>query len=405
MSSTNAGKKPLHIGLLWHSFLSDNLGVGALTIANANLIAQAVEKHGCTPVFHVIGSRGGSEYSSEIAYPSDFTNVGYKALANPASDLHAAFRKCDIVFDIGGGDSFSDIYPWSRFWLIIGSKIIARQSKGPLVLSPQTIGPFFTRRARFAAVAALKAAKHIFARDETSRAKLDELGLGAKSSLTTDVAFALPFTKPQDKDSRDLSAGPIKVGLNVSALLYRRDLSRGDRIKMTMDYKEMIHSIIERMIANPRVTLHIVPHVLAANAPYEDDYAVGETLKELYPEIVLPPRFKGPSQAKSYVADMDLFMGSRMHSTVAALSSETAVVPLGYSRKFNGLFGSLGYDWNVDLTQDSADDVFGRIDQALADLPKVRADAIAANAEARRRLGNYEDYLDKTIAGLIGEHA
>lgn len=395
----------LHVGLLWHSYFSDNLGVGALTVANTKLIGEAAERQGFTPVFHVIGSRGGADYRQECGYENSFTNVGYKAMANPLSSLHRQFRRCDIVFDIGGGDSFSDIYPWSRFNLILASKFAARLAGTPLVLSPQTIGPFYTKRARIGARAAMGMAQHVFARDETSRALLDSMGVGAKSSLTTDVAFALPFTMPADKDGRDLAGGPIKVGLNVSALLYRRDLSKGDKIAMAADYPALIDTLLEKFTANPRTELHLVPHVIPAHAPYEDDYAVAETLKARFPSAILPPRFTGPSQAKTYIAGLDLFMGSRMHATVAAISSGTAVVPLGYSRKFNGLFGSLGYRWNADLTSDSNDAVLAKVDAALADVPTVRAEAVAANAEAQRRLGNYRDFLDQTMAGLAARRA
>ncbi len=395
----------LHVGLLWHSFFSDNLGVGALTVANSKLIGEAAERQGFRPVFHVIGSRGGADYSAECGYENSFTNVGYKAMVNPFSTLHRQLRRCDIVFDIGGGDSFSDIYPWSRFNLILASKFAARLAGTPLVLSPQTIGPFYTSRARIAARAAMGMARHIFARDETSRALLDTMGVGGKASLTTDVAFALPFTMPAGKDARDLSNGPVKVGLNVSALLYRRDLSKGDKIALAADYPVLIDTLIEKFAAYPRTELHLVPHVIPAHAPYEDDYAVAEALKARFPAVILPPRFTGPSQAKSYIAALDLFMGSRMHATVAAISSGTAVVPLGYSRKFNGLFGSLGYRWNTDLTSESNDAVLAKVDAALADLPTVRAEAVAANAEAQRRLGNYREFLDRTLAGLAPRRA
>ena len=85
----------------------------------------------------------------------------------------------------------------------------------------------------------------VFARDETSLALLETMGFGAKSSLTTDVAFALPFTMPADKEQRDLANGPIKVGVNVSALLYRRDLSQGDKIALAADYPALIDTIFE----------------------------------------------------------------------------------------------------------------------------------------------------------------
>lgn len=248
-------------------------------------------------------------------------------------------------------------------------------------------------------------ALHIFARDETSRALLETMGMGGKSSLTTDVAFALPFTMSADKETRDLANGPIKVGLNVSALLYRRDLSKGDKIALAGDYPALIDALLAKLAANSRAEVHLVPHVIPSHAPYEDDYAVAETLKQQHPSLILPPRFTGPSQAKSYIAGLDLFMGSRMHATIAAISSGTAVVPLGYSRKFSGLFGSLGYAWNADLTSESNAAVLAKVDAALADLPAIRADAVAANAEAQRRLGNYREFLRQTLAGLAARHA
>lgn len=399
----NSGQaaKPLHIGLLWHTFRSENLGVGALTLANINLIAAAVEKTGHRPVFHLMGSRGQVDYSSETQLPNDFVNVGYKALVNPLSDLHRSFSRCAIVFDIGSGDSFSNIYSRGRFGMMLLSKIVAALRGGPLVLSPQTIGPFSSSRARLAARVAMGFARHIYARDETSYQLLEEYGLSAKSSLTTDVAFALPYQRPADKDRRELASGPIKVGFNISALLYRKELAKGARFTLSVDYRALVDALLERLSADPRIELHFVPHVLASNIPQEDDYAVAETLVDRFPGIILPPRFAGPSQAKTYIANMDLLMGSRMHATIAAISSGTAVVPLGYSRKFDGLFGSLGYGWNVDLTTATNESAMATVAAALADLPKVRADAIAANAEAQRRLTNYTAFLDQTIGALV----
>jgi len=81
------------------------------------------------------------------------------------------------------------------------------------------------------------------------------------------------------------------------------------------------------------------------------------------------------------------------------------VVPLGYSRKFSGLFDSLGYHWNADLTREDNVAVLARFDAALADLPGLRAQAMAANAEAQRRLENYTAALELTLAELPRRHA
>ncbi|ANY19417.1 Polysaccharide pyruvyl transferase [Tsuneonella dongtanensis] len=396
---------PIEIGLLWHSCRSENLGVGALSVANANLIGDAVTRAGRRPVFHLMGVRGAFDYAHEIRFENHFENVGYKALANPLSPLHKRMARCHAVFDIGGGDSFSDIYSSRRYGLIVGSKLAARLHGAPLVLSPQTIGPFHTRAARRAAVAAMHLATRVFARDEVSFALLEELGIGSWSAISTDVAFALPYDAPADKDGRDLAQGRIKVGINVSALLYRRALASGDRITLSVDYPALVHTLLERLAGDPRIELHLVPHVLAASTPYEDDYAVAEELQARVPGAILPPRFSGPSEAKSYIAQLDLFAGSRMHATIAALSSGTAVVPLGYSRKFSGLFDSLGYKWTADLTQEDNAAVLARFEAAFSNLAAVREEALKANGAAQRRLENYSGYLDEIVAGLVTDNA
>ena len=390
---------PLHIGLLWHSFESENLGMGALTVGNCRLIADAVGKRGRRPIFHIIGARGKMDYRFETAFESDFTNVGYKDVVKPGSPLHRSIERCDIFFDIGAGDSFSDIYGWRRFGLIVASKWFATR-RGPVVMSPQTIGPFATPRARKTAEWIMKKCRLVFARDEKSFAVVKDLGVTDRARLTTDVAFALPYGRPADKGMRDLT-GKVKVGLNVSALLYRRDIATGDKIKLTVDYPKLIDATINRLLGDANVELHLVPHVLAIGMEYEDDYAVAETLKAKYPELVLPERFSGPSAAKSYVADLDLLIGSRMHATVAALSSDTAVLPFGYSRKFTGLFGSLGYPMVGDMTAQDEATLLGLLDTALADLPGLTAASAQANAEAQRRLDSYRAELDQLFTDLV----
>ncbi|OBV11209.1 Polysaccharide pyruvyl transferase [Erythrobacter dokdonensis DSW-74] len=399
------------MGLLWHTVFNENLGVGALTIANATLLVRAAERHGYRPVLHLMGSHGAFDYGHEMPGEHDFMNVQLKALLNPFSRLNRLLRQCDIVFDIGGGDSFSDIYFGKRYWLIILSKIAVGAARTPLVFSPQTIGPFHTPMARRLAVAALKIARKVFARDEVSLAVLEGLGVAEKSALTCDVAFALPYHQQAARHESDGEGRPLKFGLNVSALLYRTGRSPHSNVRLTVDYPALIHSLLERLTGDPQIDVHLVSHVISGkDAPdpavghFEDDYAVAHQLKSLYPQVQVAPKFASPVEAKSYIASLDVFSGSRMHATIAAISSDTPVIPLGYSRKFNGLFESIGYSYNIDLTCETNEAVLARFDAALTDVPTMRAEAKAASAEARRRLGEYEAYLDEVIGKLAPRH-
>ena len=397
----------LHIGLMWHSIFNGNLGVGALSIANAQLISDAAVRLGFAPVLHIIGSRGAHDYGLELEHPFDFTNIGLKALLNPFSDFHRTLRKCDIVFDIGGGDSFSDIYLRKRYRQTILSKVAAVAAGAPLILSPQTIGPFFAARARWMAKGVLQLSTHAFARDETSLELLHELGVGGKSSLSSDVAFALRYDPETGAKALGPSQGKLRFGLNVSSALYKLDEIPDNRIRLALDYRQLVHELMKRLCSDPGIELHLVPHVIDATnldgkrAPHaDDDYAVSRELAQQYPQSVLAPCFYSPCEAKSYIAGMDLFAGSRMHATIAAISSGTPVIPLGYSRKFNGLYDSIGYSRNIDMTSLGNADAMAQFEATFAERDALAEEAIAASAEAKRRLSHYSRFLEATLAAL-----
>lgn len=405
MTTHNANSK-VHIGLSWHSFVSANLGVGALTAANMELIGRAAEKAGLEPEFHIMGVREAVDYSDIAPWKSDFANIGYKGIANPNSQLAKAMRQCDLVFDIGGGDSFTDIYPMRRFGLIILSKWLAKISGTPLILSPQTIGPFKTAKGRILARGAAKLAKQIFVRDEMSMAALRDLLPGAEVSAnavqTTDVAFALPFEQLPKLSASD---GKRHIGINISALLYKAEAAKGSKLPLTLDYRQLVHDMLDRLTSDANNVVHLVPHVLAEHLVHEDDYAQAEELQRAYPALVLPKRFHSPVEAKTYIAQLDLLIGSRMHATIAGISSSTPVLPLGYSRKFSGLYETLGYPYNVDMTSQSAEDAMAMLDTILSDLDGAAAAARAGKERALSILANYVEALEAMFAQMAAERA
>ena len=144
--------------------------------------------------------------------------------------------------------------------------------------------------------------------------------------------------------------GPVRVGLNVSGLLMNGGYTGKNMFGLTTDYPALIREILRRFTAMEGVETHLVGHVISESQPVEDDFRASEALAEEFPGAVLAPRFASPSEAKSYIAGMDFFMGARMHACIAAFSSGVPVIPMAYSRKFAGLFGTLGYERTVDCT-------------------------------------------------------
>lgn len=374
---------PVTIALMWHSMNSDNLGVGALTLSNRALLLRAAEQAGRKAQFIALGWRDPRPWYEEF---DDLENAPLRTrhLPRPGGPLGDAIKRSDIVFDIGGGDSFTDIYGPKRFFTIWITKLRSVMAGKPLILSPQTIGPFNSGWARFFARSIMNRARLVVSRDAPSTAFLKDLGVKTDILEATDVAMGLPYDPPKPR-----SGGSIKVGLNVSGLMFSGGYTQDNQFGLRDDYPSLIRRIVEYFRDQDNVELHLVGHVQSREQPIEDDHRVGEALAKEYPGVIVSPFFKSPSEAKTYIADLDFFMGARMHATIAAFSSGVPVIPMAYSRKFAGVFGTLGYDHVADCKADSSDDIMTRIAEGFANRATLKAEVDEAMKGVNARLDAY----------------
>jgi polysaccharide pyruvyl transferase WcaK-like protein len=332
--------KTLRIGLLWHAASAGNLGVGALSVGNIALARAAAARAGVVPHFVLIGAREtGAPYIA--ASDIEVRAVTGRYMVSP-SGYRADLAKLDILLDIGAGDSFADIYADKRFAYIVATKAMAIMVGKPLILSPQTIGPF-TRQPHGAIAAWLcKRSAMVFARDPLSMAVLKKLSPKADARQVIDVAFALPFDRPAPR-----TGGAVKIGINVSGLLMNGGYSGANEYGLTIDYPALTRGLIAAFSAMPDTEVHLVPHVIAPDMPRDDDAAAADRLKREFPHTVRHPDFTSPSAAKTFIAGLDFLVGARMHATIAAYSAGVPVIPISYSRKFEGLYSGLDYPWLV----------------------------------------------------------
>ncbi|MGB3247410.1 MAG: polysaccharide pyruvyl transferase family protein, partial [Sulfitobacter sp.] len=86
---------------------------------------------------------------------------------------------------------------------------------------------------------------------------------------------------------------------------------------------------------------------------------------------------------------------------IAAFSSGVPVIPMAYSRKFEGLFGTIGYTRTVDCTSQSADTIHNAIVQGYIDRGTLKRDAANAFARGREKLKVYENALCDVITDII----
>lgn len=274
-----------------------------------------------------------------------------------------AFEAADFVLDIGQGDSFADIYGELRFRQIDRIHKIARELNKPYCLLPQTIGPFANSSMKAKANVSIEKASLCMARDKQSfEYVLSNVPSQKNIKEYIDVAFFMPYQKI-DQDNHF-----IHVGLNVSALMWNGGYTRNNQFGLIDDYKLVVHTIIDYFLSLSNVKVHLVPHVVLQERGIENDYEVSYELWREYnnPDLLLAPFALGPIEIKSYIAGLDFFMGARMHSTIGAFSSGVPVVPMAYSRKFNGLFeDTLDYHYMTDLKTQTKEEVLSIIKDAF----------------------------------------
>lgn len=385
---------PLKICLIMHSTRSDNLGVGALTVSEVAIIRDIARdlKH---PIDITV--MDWTDKRTPYVGGDDITirDLDGRVMANPRG-FFAAARAADLMIDIGGGDSFADIYGGRRLRRMFILKYLTHLAGTPLVMAPQTIGPFTNKTSLFLAKLSMKLCTIVATRDDLSTQAARDMGVTRDLVIGSDVALRLPFDAPAKTD------GPTKVGINVSGLLMGGGYTGQNEFGLQMDYPGLIKDLITHF-QSINAQVHLIPHVIVPEGRLtgEDDYRASQALQKDFPDTLLAPAFATPSQAKSYIAGMDFFMGARMHACIAAFSSGVPVIPMAYSRKFAGLFGSIGYDHTVDCTSETSETIKSKIIAGYDNRTELTQQTITALHTGKTRLAAYEDALRTLCQSLI----
>lgn len=391
------------IGLLTNTLSSGNLGVVALGISNLLLIERACNKNGIIHRYVLFGGKKQAERQlSVLRLVPELQDVellienalDYKHIVKSGKVFISNIKRCDVVFDTSGGDSFSDIYGNNRIFHQMLPKKLVIKAGVPLVLTPQTIGPFKSIVWKQLAKQILRRSELAFTRDSISYKVSSDLVDERQIYEVTDMAMVLPVNREVSLDSAHKR---FRVGLNVSGLLYNGGYTGNNQFQTIVDYQKLIHEMIEYFI-NQQCEVHLIPHVIANGI--ESDNKVCEKLIKEYGFLRYSGEFSDPMTAKGYISQMDLFLGSRMHSTIAAISTGVPVIPLSYSRKFEGLFSSIGYDYCVNLAQKDNNDVLTILKYDYEHISEIRAATEATKEQIGKKTEKYLDKISELLKGI-----
>lgn len=238
-----------------------------------------------------------------------------------------------------GGDGFSDIYGDRQFYDRMSQTYLLWKAGVPLIMLPQTIGPFRKRENYEEAIRIIKHAKSVYVRDDKFCQELDNLKI--PYTRTKDISS---FMKPEPWD---IMVPDNAVGLNVSGLAYCNNF-RGLEGQFDM-YPELITRII-RHFQQKGCPVFLIPHSYTFNCPDDNDDMVAcrkayERLQDKNNVILIDKDLSAP-QVKYIISKMSFFIGARMHANFAAIYTGVPVFGTAYSYKFEGAFNANGLDGN-----------------------------------------------------------
>jgi len=258
------------------------------------------------------------------------------------SEVLDKMKKCDMVVSYSDenfkeGASFLplNVYWILTWWTMLISKtwdvLMAKYYGKPVVMFPNSFGPFKTIFGRFLSRFALNSCSLILVREPISYRIVKSLDVKTSKILTYDTTWLFESTiNPKLKDN----LGP-RVG--VSPGIYSHVFSEGEIQKHVVSYAEALDKAVEKF----GFSFVFMPQYLSGFQ--YDDLEVSNMIvqKMKNKDHAVIAKIENVEEFKSFIDKMDIMISSKMHPAVLALSGYVPTVCIAYDHKQMGLFEGL----------------------------------------------------------------
>lgn len=248
----------------------------------------------------------------------------------------------------------------------------------PLVLLPQSLGPFSGPRNRRVLARILRRAALVMARDERSLAHLRDLGVPPRKAVTgADLAFALadPGTLAAARRRTLPLDAPLRVAVSV------REWNDPRRNGAPIDphrFRAAIGRLVGELVEGMGAEVTFLSTCQGVAEYWTDDSKLADAIRAGLPSpvrarVAVDSGFHTPEELIGILGRMDLVVATRMHAAILALVAGTPAFPIAYEFKTAELFRRLGLEeWVEDYGALDGDRAAGRIREYLGAIPRLR---------------------------------
>ncbi|MFW6116574.1 MAG: polysaccharide pyruvyl transferase family protein [bacterium] len=325
--------------------------------------------------------------------------------------LLEAYLSADMVISCAGNFLYSSGQVGMPFLLALFSIFYAWLAGKPLYTLPQTLGPLRRRWEHLLAKVVLSRVRLVLVRDPISLELWRSWKIRrTECVLLPDLAFAF--------DSHDVDAGKLEATALLRA--YGVDTGRnGPLLGLTLVqwgaqnrdfsrqaiYEHAITAAIESFLRarGGRVFLFAQVH---GPTQSEDDRIPAKRIRtklgHLGDRVVLVDRIIAPHALKAVFGHMDLFLGTRLHSNIFALSEVVPVVAIAYQYKTHGIMQMLGLQqWVLDIENLDSERLIEHLDNAWEKRASIRAQIREALPGIRARASQAGALIASDFSSLL----
>lgn len=303
--------------------------------------------------------------------------------------LLTAYYEADVVLSCGGGNFYADrlLSPF-LFWALM-ALIFAVALGKRVVMLPQSFGPIRGRAQRTLLRWVLDHAQAVMVREPWSAHFITEQ-LHARTPVVEhpDLAFGLaaPATAP-----RPARRTP-QIGVTI--------LDRGAQLQgfgAQRTYEDALCDLLVRLATEQGAEIHLFCQCYGPSADQDDRSAtarLADRLASAGVSAVQKPDMHSAQEALEAYGDMDLMVGTRMHTAIFALCRAIPVLLIGYQPKGCSVMATMGLErYCQDIAHLDAQHLYHCAVELLDRRAEVQASMLARQDELRERAAGWIRYL------------
>ncbi len=317
--------------------------------------------------------------------------------------LHA-YADADLVVSCPGNFFFSGSGLGVPFFLGVLAFAYGWLIGKPLYMMPQTIGPLRRRREQRAMRWLLERVRLVLLRDEISEAATRAIGLRhPRCHVLSDVAFLYQGANDLTLLAQAQAALPAlpRPWLGVTVINW---LGHDRRHARPEQYEAAIVAALRAFLQTHGGSAILFPQVCGPSEAEDDRPPARRIAAQLHSEglsVVALTDEATPAQLQAAYGQMDLFLGTRLHSNILALTAGTPVLAIAYQYKTHGVMRLLGLgEWVIDIGQATPETVTASLERLWQERAVLRAQLQQALLQIRGQARQAAAWIRADFEGL-----